>query len=159
MIERVLEFLTGRAPPATATDSDGFELAVAALLIEAARMDDHFDESERATIERLLAARFGLTPAAVRTLMAEAEAAVRRSTQFFPFTQEICRRMAPEARVQIIEMLWDVAYADGALDPEEDMLVRRIAGLIYVDDRERTLARQRALGKLAAAKAADGGGA
>ena len=81
---------------------------------------------------------------------------MRRSTQFFPFTQEICRQIEPEARVQIIEMLWEVAYADGALDPEEDMLLRRIAGLIYVDDRERTLARQRAVEKRTAARAARG---
>jgi len=149
MIERVIEFLTGRVPPIAPASGDEFELAVAALLIEAARMDDHFDECERATIVRLLAEKFYLAPAAVRVLVAEAEEAQRRSTQFFPFTQEICRRLEPEARAQIIEMLWEVAYADGALDPEEDMLLRRIAGLIYVDDRARALARQRALQKRA----------
>ena len=158
MIERVLEFLTGSAAPAAASP-DQLALAVAALLIEAARMDDDFDAAERATIERLLAAKFELTPAAVRALVAEAEAAQRRSTQLYPFTQEICRRIEPEARAQIIEMLWEVAYADGALDPEEDMLLRRIAGLIFVDDRERVLARQRALEKLAAARVTRGEGA
>ena len=45
-------------------------------------------------------------------------------------------------------MLWTVAYADGVLDPEEDMLVRQIAGLIHVPDKERGLGRQRALAKL-----------
>src|SRR5262249_51420884 len=123
-----------------------------ALLIEAARMDDDFDAAERATIERLLAESFGLTPAAVRSLVTTAEEAVRNSTQFFPFTQEICKQMEPEERVQVLEMLWEVAYADGVLDPQEDMLLRRIAGLIYVPDRERGMARQRALEKLAAAK-------
>ena len=44
-------------------------------------------------------------------------------------------------------MLWDVAYADGVLDPEEDLLIRRIAGLIYVSDRDRVLARQRVLAR------------
>ena len=50
-----------------------------------------------------------------------------------------------EQRVGIIEMLWEVAYADGVLDPHEDMLLRQIAGLIHVPDRERGLARKRAL--------------
>jgi uncharacterized tellurite resistance protein B-like protein len=159
MIDRVLDFLTGRAPPALAAGASELELAVAALLIEAARMDDDFDGDERAAIERLLAEKFELTPAAVRALVEEAEAAVRHSTQFFPFTQQICKRMSPEARVQIIEMLWEVAYADGSLDPQEDMLLRRIAGLIYVPDGERGMARLRALEKLAAAKRARGGGA
>src|SRR5262245_32911419 len=152
MIDRVLDFLTGRAPPAVSESADALVMAVAALLIEAARMDDAFDAAERATIERLLAQRFALAPAEVQALVVEAERAVRDSTQFFPFTQEICRRLEPEARVQIIEMLWQVAYADGVLDPQEDMLLRRIAGLIYVPDGERGAARKRALAKLAAAK-------
>jgi uncharacterized tellurite resistance protein B-like protein len=152
MIDRVLDFLSGRRTPAAGASADELPLAVAALLIEAARMDDDFDSAERATIERLLAEKFALAPAAVRSLVAAAERTVERSTQFFPFTQTICAAMPPEARVQIIEMLWQVAYADGILDPQEDMLLRRIAGLIYVPDRERAVARERALARLAAAK-------
>ncbi len=49
-------------------------------------------------------------------------------------------------------MLWTVAYVDGVLDPEEDMLVRQIAGLIHVPDEERGLARQRAFAKLSKGK-------
>jgi uncharacterized tellurite resistance protein B-like protein len=45
-------------------------------------------------------------------------------------------------------MLWEVAYADGVLDPEEDLLIRRISGLMYVEDRERVLARQRVAARL-----------
>src|SRR5262245_49629689 len=157
MIEQMLDFLTGRAPPTVAADGDELELAVATLLIEAARMDDDFDATERAAIERVLIARFDLAPTAVQALVEEAEAAVRHSTQFFPFTQEICKRLEPEARVRIIEMLWEVAYADGVLDPQEDMLLRRIAGLIYVPDGERGAARKRALERLAAVKGTSGG--
>jgi uncharacterized tellurite resistance protein B-like protein len=135
-----------------AAGADELALAVTALLIEAARMDDDFNGEERATIERLLTERFQMAPAAVRALVEEAEATVRHSTQFFPFTQQICKQLDPEARVQIIEMLWEVAYADGSLDPQEDMLLRRIAGLIYVSDGERGAARKRALEKLVATK-------
>jgi len=53
-------------------------------------------------------------------------------------------------------MLWEVAYADGVLDPHEDMLLRQIAGLIHVPDRERGLARKRAVERAAAARAASG---
>ncbi|HEU0070813.1 MAG TPA: TerB family tellurite resistance protein [Alphaproteobacteria bacterium] len=144
MIARVLEFLSGKAAPAAAS-SDDLEIAVAALLIEAARMDEGFDATERAAIERLLAEKFGHAPERVAQLIAEAEAAVARSTQMFPFTREICARLDYAARVRIVEMLWQVAYADGRLDPQEDMLLRRIAGLIHVEDRDRALARQRAV--------------
>ena len=148
MIDRMLDFLTGRKAPALADRADELELAVAALLIEAARMDDRFDERERATIERLLAERFDLDADAVRTLIEAAEDAVRHSTQFCPFTQQIVKRIDHEDRAHILEMMWEVAYADGVLDPHEDALLRRIAGLIHVPDQERGLARQRALEKL-----------
>jgi uncharacterized tellurite resistance protein B-like protein len=152
MIDRVLDFLTGRTALDPAARTDELELAVAALLIEAARMDDTFDAPERAMIERLLAERFDLSPDAVGALVNAAESAVAQSTQFFPFTQQIVKHIDPEDRVQILEMMWEVAYADGTLDPQEDALLRRIAGLIHVSDQERGLARQRALEKLRARK-------
>jgi uncharacterized tellurite resistance protein B-like protein len=148
VFDRMLDFLTGRKAPALAGRPDELELAVAALLIEAARMDDEFNDRERATIERLLKERFELSREAVASLMEAAEEAVRQSTQFFPFTREIVQRISPDDRAQILEMMWEVAYADGTLDPLEDSLLRRIAGLIHVSDQERGLARQRALEKL-----------
>jgi uncharacterized tellurite resistance protein B-like protein len=147
MIDRMLDFLTGRKVPALATQPDELELAVAALLIEAARMDDRFDATERGTIERLLSERFDLSPDALHALMEAAEVAVRQSTQFFPFTRQIVQRISHEDRAHILEMMWEVAYADGELDPHEDALLRRIAGLIHVSDQERGLARQHALEK------------
>ena len=132
MLARVLDFFTGRDTPSTP------------------KGDDDFSAAERETIERLLSQKFHLAPDEAHRLVAEE--AVRRSTQLFPFTREIVRRMSPEARVHVIEMLWKVAYADGVLDPHEDMLLRRIAGLIHVPDRDRAEARQRALAKLKALK-------
>jgi uncharacterized tellurite resistance protein B-like protein len=148
MIDRVLDFLTGRTAPDPSTRADELELAVAALLVEAARMDDQFDARERAAIARVLAEKFDLSPDAVGALVDAAESAVAQSTQFFPFTQQIVKHISPEDRAQIIEMMWEVAYADGVLDPQEDALLRRIAGLIHVPDQERGLARPRALEKL-----------
>lgn len=160
MINRVLDFLAGRATPSlgkSAAQGDELAFAVAALLIEAARMDNDFDAAERATIERLLSDKFKLAATEAHSLIAQAEAAVDASAQVFPFTQRICDDISIDDRTQIIEMMWKVAYADGVLDPYEDMLLRRIAGLIHVPDRERGQARQRALDHIAAGKAAAGG--
>jgi uncharacterized tellurite resistance protein B-like protein len=149
MLDRILRFVIAEeAPPSTAPDA--LEDAVAALMIEAARMDNEFSPAERAVIERLLAERFHLAHDEVQRVMVEAERAVDRSTQLFPFTQKIVRSLSPETRAGILEMLWKVAYADGVLEPHEDMLLRRVAGLIHVPDRERGLARQAALRKLKA---------
>lgn len=150
MVKRILELLGGSAASAPTDAADDLKLAVAALLVEAARMDSAFDPDERKTIRRLLAAKFDLAPGDAERLIESAEAAVRQSAQLYPFTREVCRHMAPEARVDVVEMLWKVAYSDGALDPHEDMLVRRVAGLIHVPDRDRATARQRAVAKLEA---------
>lgn len=145
MLSRLLDFLTGGEAPALEEGTDELQLSVAALLIEAARMDSTFDAAERVTIGRLLTSKFHLAPEAVQSLVEQAEQKVQYSAQYFPFTHEICKRLSPEQRVGIIEMMWNVAYSDGILDPHEDMLLRQIAGLIHVPDKERGLARQRAL--------------
>jgi uncharacterized tellurite resistance protein B-like protein len=156
MLDRLLNFLSGTETPSAQAGPDELQLAVAALLVGAARMDDNFDAGERRAIERLLAARFDLTPEAVHTLVGAAEQRMSETAQYFPFTRAITTRLSTEQRIGIIEMLWEVAYADGALDPQEDMLLRQIAGLIHVPDRERGQARKRALEKAAAARAAAG---
>lgn len=149
MIDRLLDLLTGRAERISEERID-LELSVAALLIEAARMDETFDAGERVVIEQLLARSFRLDSGSVQSLIERAEHVVQRSAQYFPFTQQICRHASAELLVQIIEMLWKVAYSDGTLDPHEDALIRQIAGLIQVPDWERGAARKRALEKLAA---------
>jgi uncharacterized tellurite resistance protein B-like protein len=145
-LTQIRKFLT--APETAAIQRDDLETAVAVLLVEAARRDDTFGEIERSKIEQLLGHKFQLSPDATRELLAEAEATADRTNQLYPFTRLAVERMPPEQRVRLIEMLWEVAYADGVLDPEEDALVRRIAGLIYVSDADRVGARLRVLAKL-----------
>ena len=136
--------LLSAPPQRTAPD---LRLSVAVLLLEAARQDDSFDARERAVILKLLAARFGLSESECEKLIATAQDRAAELVQLHGHTSAIAEAMTPRQRVELVEMLWDVAYADGVLDPEEDLLIRRIAGLIYVDDRERVLARQRVLAR------------
>ena len=133
------------APPQRAVPD--LRLSVAVLLLEAARQDDSFDARERAVILKLLAARFDLSESECEKLIAAAQSHAAELVQLHGHTSAIAEAMTPHQRVDLIEMLWDVAYADGVLDPEEDLLIRRIAGLIYVDDRERVMARQRVLAR------------
>jgi len=124
-------------------------LSVAVLLLEAARQDDTFDARERAMIEQLLTSRFDLSREKCAALMTAADARASQMVQLHGHTSQVAAEMTPEDRIHLIEMLWEVAYADGVLDPEEDLLIRRIAGLIYVSDRDRVLARQRVLARRA----------
>ncbi len=150
MFDHILSLLSGDAPAAGKAGS--LQVAVAALMVQAACMDDTFDAAERSTIERLLAERFDLPPDAVQRLLASAEKRAEDSSQLYPFTRIAIERLDARERVQVIEMLWEVAYADGVLDPDEDMLLRRVAGLLYVSDFDRGAARKRVLGRISLAK-------
>ena len=153
MIDRLLDLLAGRGEWTSEKPADDLPLAVAALLVELARMDDKVNTVERRAIEQLLTRMFSLDPRCVQSLVEQADREIQRSTQNFPFTQQICRHASADMRVQIIEMLWTVAYTDGALDPDEDALIRQVAGLIQVSDWERGAARKSALEKLANSEA------
>ncbi|MDG2269742.1 MAG: TerB family tellurite resistance protein [Alphaproteobacteria bacterium] len=124
---------------------DDLQLAAAALLTEAARMDDDFGADEQAVIARLLHERFSLREDEVAVLMAAADKASTQSVELFGFTREIKDAFDHDERIQMIEMLWEVVYADGEVHDHEANLLRRIAGLIYVSDRENGDARKRVL--------------
>jgi uncharacterized tellurite resistance protein B-like protein len=124
-------------------------LSVAVLLVEAARQDDRFEPAERAVIEQLLTRKFDLTQEECTALLAAGEMGAGQMVQLHGHTSAIFEAMTPDERIGVIEMLWEVAYADGVLDPEEDLLIRRVAGLIAVSDRDRVLARQRVLARFA----------
>ena len=127
---------------------DELHLAAAALLVEAASMDSDFDEAERSRVRGLLRSRFALSEEEADELIREAERRVEKSTQYHSFTLTIKERFSHEERIELVEMLWEVVYADGELHDHEASLLRRIAGLIYVTDRERGEARKRALARL-----------
>jgi len=132
----------------TRTESDEFRLAAAALLVEAAEVDEGFTAQERAAIRRLLEARFALSREEAQKLLQDGQRAAERSVQLFRFAQIVNERASPEERLKLIEMLWEVVLVDGELDPLEDTLLRRIGGLIDVPDRERGAARQRVMRRL-----------
>jgi uncharacterized tellurite resistance protein B-like protein len=124
------------------------KLSVAVLLVEAARQDDQFEPRERAVIEALLTQKFDMTVEECAALLAAAVARSEQMVQIQGHTSELLDAMTQEERIGVIEMLWDVAYADGVLDPEEDLLIRKVAGLIAVTDRERVVARNRVMARL-----------
>jgi uncharacterized tellurite resistance protein B-like protein len=148
MLDRLMKMLS---EPADRPGQYGFEerqLAAAALLVEAARMDSEFDARERAKIGQLLQRRFGLGADEAAALLAEAERTAAASVEWQGFTQAIKEGFDPAERIAVIEMLWEVAYADGRLHDYEASLIRRITGLLYVSDRESGEARKRVLARL-----------
>ncbi len=150
MLERLKSlFTTDRSGAGVARDrGEDLRLAAAALLVEAARQDGHVDDVELTAIRSLLTARFALSAADCETLLEEARQAAREATQLYQFVRAVNVAMPPEQRVEIIEMLWEVVYADGVLNDYEASLVRRVAGLLYVPDQDSGAARKRVLDRM-----------
>jgi len=111
-------------------------------------MDADFGAEERARITELVERRFDLGEAEGAALMKAARDKVEQSVEVFGFTREIKNALPPEERIEVMEMLWEVAYADGELHDLEASLMRRLAGLLHVTDRDSGLARKRVLARL-----------
>lgn len=148
MIPKLKAWLFGTVPAADDDPAEDLHLAAAALLVEAAMLDSHFTERERRTIATLLESRFGLAAAEAEALIGRASSAVEASTQIYEFTRILKDRLEPDERIRIIEMLWEVVCADGKVHSFESGLVRRVAGLLFVPDRESGEARRRVLARL-----------
>ena len=108
------------------------ELSITTLFIHAARMDDNYSEIEKETIVQWLQ-KLGIADKSyIQELIAECEVLETNSNQILHLTQEIKKVSYPE-RLKIIEMLVEIIYADKKLDSFEDNLIRRVAGLIYIE--------------------------
>jgi uncharacterized tellurite resistance protein B-like protein len=153
MFDELLRVFQGSAESIGAEKRTDPAFALAVLLIETARTDDHVTERERSVIRRVLAHRFGFGPDQVTRLAQTGTEGAARATDLFHFTRVIVERFTEQERIGLIEDIWQVALADG-LDAsgEKDTLIRRIAGLIDVSDHDRGEARQRAMRILATPK-------
>lgn len=121
------------------------EVAVAALLVRLARADDQYGAAEIQRIDQILARRHGLSRAEAAERRAAAEMIEAEAPDTVRFTRTIKDRIDLSDRHQIIAAMWEIVYADGQRSPDEESLVRLVAGLLGVNDRDSALARQSAL--------------
>ena len=121
-------------------------LAIASVLVMAARADGAYEAAEVAEIDRALMARFKLTAEQARGLREEGEAAEAEAIDIFQFSRAIKAAVPLEDRVGIIEELWRVILTDGMRDPLEDSLMRQMADRLGLSPMESALARQKVQG-------------
>ena len=112
---------------------ESLETSVATLLIHAARLDENYSQDEKLTINKcLIELGFGENDK-VEKLIDRCEALEKESNQILHLTQEI-KKLKYTDRLKIIEVLVQVVYADGKMDEFEDNLIRRVCGLVYVEN-------------------------
>ncbi len=144
MFRNLLSRLLDAAQPAPLSAQDA-EVAIAALLVRIARADDHYGEVEKHRIDQVLARRRGLDSAEAAERRAAAEMIEAEAPDTVRFTRTIKERVELADRHDVLAAMWEIAYADGQRSAEEESLVRLVAGLLGVNDRDSGLARQRAL--------------
>lgn len=111
---------------------DMLRLATAVLMVDVARADAVFEESEFDRMLQLVESHFQLTPEEAAQLVNQASERADDLISAHEFTQHLHKHLDDDEKARIIGLLWKIAYADGSLDKYEDSLVLKISDLLYV---------------------------
>ncbi len=116
-----------------ATDREAaLRLATAVLLVDVARADDVFEESEFDRLLQLIESHFELTPEQAAALVNVANETAEDMVSLHEFTQILHKHLDENEKARIVSLLWQIAYADNRLDKYEDSLVLKISDLLHV---------------------------
>jgi uncharacterized tellurite resistance protein B-like protein len=146
MLRSISEFIseiTGGARHPVSFEETDFRLAAAALLVHVATTDNNFDAAEHAKLAEVLSQRFDLGAEEADELIGSAVRADLEAVDLYQFTSRLNASFDEEGRKKIVEMMFQVAYADGTLSEFEDNIVWRAADLMHVPSRERVTIRRR----------------
>jgi len=108
------------------------EIACAVLLCEVMRADEIFSEKEQEKLNRLLSKQFLLSDTEVSDILEKALELSENASDFYQFTSKINQHYSLQQRITIVELLWQVAYADGELASIEEHVIRKIADLLHL---------------------------
>jgi len=133
----VADIVSRTAPQDRAFDDTGYRLAATALLIHVISLDGEPSAVEKRKLHSLLESRFGLDPGTADQLIASATLVEGEAVDLYHFTSVIMRSVNEEGRLRIVEMMWELAYADGRASEFEDNVVWRAADLLGVSSRDR----------------------
>jgi len=138
MIRRIYLQVVESISVAAVPESNGADreaalrLATAVLMIDVARADHVFEESEFDSMLQLIESHFELSPEQAAELVNAAGDKADDMVSLFEFTQLLHKHLDKQEKARIVSLLWQVAYADGQLDKYEDALVLKISDLLYV---------------------------
>jgi uncharacterized tellurite resistance protein B-like protein len=138
----IADFIDGAKPPDQFAEDD-YRLAAAAMLVHAAAIDGEMSDSERDKLHAVIRERFDLDDAATDALIVKATAAEHEAVDLYHFTHQLNRALDEQGRAKIVEMMWQIVYADGQRDELEDNLIWRAADLLGVSPNERIALRRR----------------
>jgi uncharacterized tellurite resistance protein B-like protein len=142
----VAEFVEGGKHPSQFADND-YRLAAVALLVHAAAIDGDMSQRERDKLHAVVKRRFDLDDPSADELIDKATQAEHEAVDLYHFTSLLNRTLDEQGRARVIEMMWEIVYADGRRDELEDNLLWRAADLLGVSQRQRIELRERIAGE------------
>jgi uncharacterized tellurite resistance protein B-like protein len=141
MLDVLRQFIADIVSPDTqadrAFDDTDYRLAATALLVHVVSLDGEPTEIEKRKLHSLIESRFGLDPGTADKLIASAMLVEGEAVDLYHFTSVIMRSVNEEGRLRIVEMMWELVYADGEVSEFEDNVVWRAADLLGVSSRDR----------------------
>jgi uncharacterized tellurite resistance protein B-like protein len=155
-IKRLFAELHIGAKPAGHFDADDCRVAAAALMVHVATLEHDLTGPARQKLAALLGARFSLTPELTDELIEAAVAADREAVDLYHFTHLLMCTTDEGCRLRVVEMLWELAFADGRISEFEDNMMWRVADLLAVPPRDRIALRYQAARRAGASEAAGG---
>ena len=126
------------------TDQIDEKQAMAALMVRIAKSDDDYAQAECERIDAILMILYHLSLEEASTLRNQAEKLEATAPDTVRFTRTIKEAVPYEKRFEVVQTLWQVVFADGERDHEEDALMRLLASLLGVNDRDSAIARRQA---------------
>jgi uncharacterized tellurite resistance protein B-like protein len=158
MLDGLRQFIADVVAPDQnrAFDDTGYRLAATALLIHVISLDGEPSEHERRKLHSLIENHFGLDSGHADKLIASATLVEGEAVDLYHFTSVIMREVDEAGRLKIVEMMWELVYADGQVTEFEDNVVWRAADLLAISSRDRIELKHRvAAARSAAATAGD----
>ena len=141
----LLKFLTVESVESDPIDLEhALRVATAVLLVEVTRADFIVQASEQARLRQLLERQFALTPAELDALMTQAEADADRLVSLQHITRLLNEHYDHAMKLRVVEMMWQLVFADGEKDHYEEHLIRQVAELLYLSHSEFIQARHKA---------------
>ena len=141
MLDGLRQFIADVVSPTALADrkfdDTGYRLAATALLVHVISIDGEPSEAEKRKLHSLIESRFGLDPGTADQLIASATLVEGDAVDLYHFTSVIMRSVDEEGRLRIVEMMWELVYADGEVSEFEDNVVWRAADLLGVASRDR----------------------
>lgn len=129
--------------PTTRFDDNDYRLSAAALLVHTATIDGNVSDAQRERLHAIIKQNFALDDATTDELVEEATEVEHEAVDLYHFTRLLNRSLDEDGRRRIVEMMWQVIYADGKVSEFEDNLVWRAADLLGISRETRIGLRQK----------------